>query len=386
MHFDPAPSDESRSFESPRVSRSHLIQQTPHDDDAPRGREGLPPAFRMRHGRHYVEQLMGDEPLRTIREIAIAEIEAPPPVDDVDLSGLEASIRAAGVLQPLLLARDGRHYRLIDGASRLRAAIASGLRSVPALIHEVDADAADTLREQASRRAARPATTERAEAAEPTQPALPPAFSEVTAGFGFASALLTALGSAAGDRFRSAVLTDFMAVELQRGRALSASMEVLWQGTPAPSELDGRALIDQVVAAVRPEARLRNVSFEVSVDSSCRLSADALMLSTALAGILHTVLAIVPPGRRLSLKIQATAVRPALIIEVADDGSSLEPEAEKRFFDAGWRQHPAGAAGAVMMAAAERVARLHGGRIEIRASAPAGSVVTFVLPRTPSAS
>ena len=41
-------------------------------------REGLPKAFRMRHGRHYVEQLMGDAPLRTVREIAVADFHAVP--------------------------------------------------------------------------------------------------------------------------------------------------------------------------------------------------------------------------------------------------------------------------------------------------------------------
>ena len=39
-------------------------------------REGLPPAYRMRHAPHYVEQLMGDTPLQTVRQISIEEIDA----------------------------------------------------------------------------------------------------------------------------------------------------------------------------------------------------------------------------------------------------------------------------------------------------------------------
>jgi hypothetical protein len=50
-------------------------------------REGLPKAFRMRHGRHYVEQLMGDAPLRTVREIAVADFHSVPE-SDADLSTL----------------------------------------------------------------------------------------------------------------------------------------------------------------------------------------------------------------------------------------------------------------------------------------------------------
>jgi signal transduction histidine kinase len=339
----------------------------------------------MRHGRHYVEQLMGDEPLRTIREIAIGEIESPP-AGDVDLGALEASIRAAGVLQPLLLAREGRRYRVIDGASRLRAANAAGLRSVPALVHDIDSTAADTLRQQASNRATPIVmTTPPPEPAAAPEPALPAAFSEVTAGFGFASALLTALGAAGGDRFRSAVLTDFMAVELQRGKTLSTSMEALWRTAPAVADVDARAVIEPVIAALRPEARRRNVTLDVSFESAGRLAVDAGLLSTAVAGLLHGALALAVPGRRVSVNLQSTAVRPALIVEVSVEGAAIDGEAEGRFFDADWKAHPSGAAGAVMLAAAARVARLHGGRVDVRATAT-GAAVTFVLPRSASAS
>ena len=44
-------------------------------------REGLPKAFRMRHGRHYVEQLMGDTPLRTVREIPVILLAAAGPTN-----------------------------------------------------------------------------------------------------------------------------------------------------------------------------------------------------------------------------------------------------------------------------------------------------------------
>jgi hypothetical protein len=68
----------------------------------------------MRHGRHYVEQLMGEAPLRTVREIAIADIEAPPE-SPADLRALEASIREHGVLEPLLVTPRNGRYQLIAG-------------------------------------------------------------------------------------------------------------------------------------------------------------------------------------------------------------------------------------------------------------------------------
>ena len=40
-----------------------------------RTREGLPAAYRMRHAPHYVEQLMGDAPIQTIRQVSIDHID-----------------------------------------------------------------------------------------------------------------------------------------------------------------------------------------------------------------------------------------------------------------------------------------------------------------------
>ena len=59
-----------------------------------------------------------DQPRRRFKDEALAE--------------LAASIRESGVLQPLLVTRDGERYRLIAGERRLRAAKLAGLSAVSA--------------------------------------------------------------------------------------------------------------------------------------------------------------------------------------------------------------------------------------------------------------
>ena len=54
------------------------------------------------------------------------------------MEDLVASIRAHGILQPLILRRSGSEYELIAGERRLRAAKAVGLATVPARILECD--------------------------------------------------------------------------------------------------------------------------------------------------------------------------------------------------------------------------------------------------------
>jgi len=71
-------------------------------------------------------------------------------VDLGDLTSLRSSIRAHGVLQPLLLApldptiidldADGKAYRVVDGHRRYAAAVAEGLTDVPALVRRTMSD------------------------------------------------------------------------------------------------------------------------------------------------------------------------------------------------------------------------------------------------------
>lgn len=57
--------------------------------------------------------------------------------DEEKLAELTASIRAQGLLQPVLVRRDGDGYRIIAGERRWRACQAAGLQELPALVREV---------------------------------------------------------------------------------------------------------------------------------------------------------------------------------------------------------------------------------------------------------
>jgi len=79
----------------------------------------------------------------TIQEVPITEL-APSPyqprtkVDESRLSELAESIKAHGILQPLILRRSGRGYQVIAGERRLRAATMAGLTRVPAVIRKAE--------------------------------------------------------------------------------------------------------------------------------------------------------------------------------------------------------------------------------------------------------
>jgi hypothetical protein len=320
----------------------------------------------MRHGRHYVDELLGESPLRTVREIPISEIEPPPPeVFDASVDGndaLEESIRRVGVIEPLAVARRGAEYRIITGMRRLRAARTVGLSTVPCLVHDVDDVRLVDLREAAISPMTSAAAVAPSDKEEPTADVPAPS---------------------TNGRLRDLVLTEVADIESLRAKTASAAGDFLARSTLAldRSPVSCAELIDEALAAVALEARLRDVSVQLTrLPADGLFTLDAVRCRLALLGLFQALIGM-PHRRGGSLDVRAlvTTVRPALIIEcqLRDAGVTIDDVAAERFFDASWSDHPAGADGAVMLGALSRIARAHGGRVQ----AQSGGVVTFVLPR-----
>jgi hypothetical protein len=98
----------------------------------------------MRADNHYVDDLPpATQPV--IRMLPPSQIECRdlPPAGTVE--PLARSIGTHGVLQPLLIRRQGSRYALIAGRKRLAAAVAAGVAAVPCVLHDVDGPAAAAL-------------------------------------------------------------------------------------------------------------------------------------------------------------------------------------------------------------------------------------------------
>ena len=88
-------------------------------------------------------ELEKEEQQGAVTEIAIEQIDpnreqARKDFDPERLQELAASIRQTGIIQPLILRKNGDRYFIVAGERRWRAARMAGLRSVPALIREYD--------------------------------------------------------------------------------------------------------------------------------------------------------------------------------------------------------------------------------------------------------
>jgi ParB family chromosome partitioning protein len=80
-------------------------------------------------------------PGRALLLLAIEAVERNPDqprkrFDEIGLEELAASIREHGVVEPILVRREGTKYRIVAGERRWRAAQRAGLREVPAILRE----------------------------------------------------------------------------------------------------------------------------------------------------------------------------------------------------------------------------------------------------------
>ncbi len=110
----------------------------------PAPKRGLPPRRRMRHDRHFVDELtqrMGEGIGRMLPVTAITSNHDQPRSALGDLSDLVESIRRHGILEPLLVRRisdsetdaPSHRYELVSGERRFHAALEVGLEEVPCI-------------------------------------------------------------------------------------------------------------------------------------------------------------------------------------------------------------------------------------------------------------
>ncbi|MBR2587154.1 ParB/RepB/Spo0J family partition protein [Candidatus Saccharibacteria bacterium] len=85
-----------------------------------------------------------DKKLSSLEELPLEKIVPDPDqprksFDEESLNALADSIRANGVLQPIVVVRTGKNYQIVAGERRFRAATLAGLEKIPAIVRTLDA-------------------------------------------------------------------------------------------------------------------------------------------------------------------------------------------------------------------------------------------------------
>ena len=222
-------------------------------------------------------------------------------------------------------------------------------------------------------------------ASEGARPAIEPAAARDLARHLSAIASCLHLLADTGRSLREQVATDLARTELQRATSFVQGLQVLGED-PVLTRRSLRVveLLEQALAAVAPERRLAGV--EASLDVSAIdvvIAGDERWHSAGLCGMAVAMLAVMQAYtvRGARLMVGGTATPAAVSIEMAQDVVTFPAALLARFFDLGWADRPGGNMAAVPLAAAARIAVLHGGRLDVAAGARGGCRLTLSLPR-----
>jgi hypothetical protein len=288
------------------------------------------------------------------------------------------------VLQPLLVAaRDGSRFELLAGRNRLSAARQAGLAAVPCLLVHADAEAAKRFRTHAERRgiAESPAAAPAADSVENASPDLVrTAFAEIGTSMRFVNSLAP-IARANDAASRVAMVLTAISVESHRAATMAAAGALLMRTDSLRLRpLDCAAVLETIRPEITLVARVKGV--DVVWAQSLGLAktvADREALVTGWSALMHAMLGLAQDGDRLGISLSTARVRPAIIFEVLLHGGSINGSVD-RLLDTDRSDHPAGPAGALMLASALRSAQLHGGRLTVRAGDD-GVAVAFVAPQ-----
>lgn len=293
-----------------------LLADSPEEDDDPileedepaPARQGLPAGFRMRHDRHYVDELMGVRVPSTTR--AVPHVSEPPAASAA--ASKDRTDQADRTLHTAL------------------AAVTQRLESV----------------------------RQHAQAGRP---------------------------SPAASSFDRA-----LQVELDRASRLAhAALVIAGDLTLSRRDVKAGDVADRAMRAIAPLRRFGGVRFDASVeDASYRIAIDPIAATCAVAGALQAFSDLVDASRDLDddaplvqLRIKGVQPRPALMIEIVASGVSLSEDTLAAFFEPASACHPAGAEGALLLGAAARIARAHGGRADVERGIDGQIVALFVFPK-----
>jgi signal transduction histidine kinase len=188
-----------------------------------------------------------------------------------------------------------------------------------------------------------------------------------------------------GRPLRDRVALELARAEATRGRWLADAAVVL-QTDPLPAldELDLVQLLGAVFEAFGPENRLSGGADAWPLPpGTCLVFGDERLLTTALGALLSAVRALIEDrgdARKVTVSLGPRREAAMRTLEVAQRAVRLPAAAYARFFDADWPEHPAGPSGALLLAAARRIAVAHGGTLDVAAVDGGGCRLTFGLP------
>ena len=356
---DPIDSDSSEPIASPQT----------------RQREGLPAHYRMRAERHYVDHLSSTTGV-PVQMIPIGQLSPPPQPHGKDLDALVRSVRAHGIIQPLLVRKERTTYHLIAGKNRLAAAVDAGLTEVPCIVHHVDEAGAAALESAERVRGEYGGGPLRASVGAKIADGVKEIADDL-------SRLRTTLGllSASPKGFQHAVAVDLVAAQTWRTLWLANVASFLSsgrcpEGRPRPLS----AIVDDVLERFEPESRLSRLRFAVRHHGHSAPHVSDSLVGFALTGAIIVTLSLFEVVADPAVEVHTHSVGDrGFMLEVVQRHSVVAKDVAARFSNEAMLAPVAGHVGLGAMALSH-VTAAYSGAAELLVTADPGSTLRLTFP------
>ncbi|HEY8430177.1 MAG TPA: ATP-binding protein [Sandaracinaceae bacterium] len=158
--------------------------------------------------------------------------------------------------------------------------------------------------------------------------------------------------------------------------------------SPEPGEVDLRNVVMHAVelaAGGRRDTSHIEIELELEPDVT-PVEGDEALLRHALINIVDNALQAMPTGGTLTIRCRNTVLdgRPGVAVEFHDTGEGMDTLVRSKARDPFFTTRQTGTG--LGLAIVDRVARVHGGRVEIESRHGLGSTVSFIVPRERSSS
>ena len=140
--------------------------------------------------------------------------------------------------------------------------------------------------------------------------------------------------------------------------------------------------VDSAIRLLEPEAFARRIELTSDVDDDASVAVAPEKIERVLFNLLTNALRHTPSDG--SVAVHARRLDDEVLVQVADTGEGIDPEAAERMFERFWRADRArsGAGTGLGLAIARGIVEAHGGRIWAENRPQGGAEISFTLPTT----
>ncbi len=139
-----------------------------------------------------------------------------------------------------------------------------------------------------------------------------------------------------------------------------------------------RALLDEIVPIVRPEADRARVQLTVDCDGAPDINGDPAMLRQAFLNLALNACQAMPNGGTLRIRCESARVRRVAVV-FSDTGVGIAPADLQRIFDLYFTTKEKGSG--IGLSMVYRTVQMHDGEIEVQSTPGAGTTFRVLLPQ-----